>query len=200
MTNDKIETTFYRFYSEIRSFLSKLITSPIKAQPSNYLKERGFYRKKIIDLLIKKNVLERKESIKDKNDTEELQSPTYFVKYKVRKKDFEKKIHRIYSKYFEKNTIEEDGATGCCSIGSFNDISQPLFGGTPIKKNINEEIKKVIFTEEQFRYIQDTINTLNKSDIDEETTTFNIGSCGNYTANGLILKDKNGKKDPSYNR
>lgn len=202
------ETTFYRFYSEIRSFLSKLMKNPIKATPSKYLKERDFSKSKLISILMRKGILERHEEIKDQTDSE-YKKPTYIVHYKVKKKDFEKRIHRIYSKYFEKNVndnskkeVNEDGATGCSTIGSFNNVDVPLFGGTPLRRNINESETKrrVLFTEEQFKLIQNTINDVNAADVDEATTTFNIGSCGNYTANGLVLKTKNGKKDPSYNR
>ena len=92
------ETTFYRFYSEIRGFLSKLISDPIKAEPSKYLKDRNFRKTNLINILINKGIVERHESIKDQTNSD-AKNPTYIVKYKVKKKDFETKIHRIYSKY-----------------------------------------------------------------------------------------------------
>ena len=58
------ETTFYRFYSEIRGFLSKLISDPIKAEPSKYLKDR--------------------------NDVGEINA--YFAKYSAKVEKFNKEI------------------------------------------------------------------------------------------------------------
>lgn len=217
--NEQLETTFYRFYSEIRAFLSKLISEPIKAEPSKYLKDRHFGKTKTIDILLDKGILERKESIKDQTDSEDYKKPTYIVQYKVKKKNFETKIHRIYSKYFEKNlpekekTDEIDECTSCASAGGANgmEYTVPLFG-KPLKQNALYESKKkkknIYVTQRQFDYIQDTINDVNQGDIEcgcdcgleEATTTTNIGALGDYTANGLVLKTSDGKRDPSYDR
>ena len=99
------ETTYFRFMSEIRAFLSKLLKDPVKAQPSKYLKDRDITRKKLIDELLKRDVIERHEKILDPTNSDEKEAK-YVVKFKVHKKDFEKRIHRIYIKYFEKNINE----------------------------------------------------------------------------------------------
>lgn len=220
MSKDKeqLETTFYRFYSEIRAFLSKLISDPIKASPSKYLKDRDFGKTKIINVLLDKGVLERKESIKDQTDSD-LKKPTYIVKYKVRKKNFETKIHRIYSKYFEKNlpekekTEEIDECASCGSVGGANGMEYdvPLNANNLVRQHAlyeGEKKKKpkknIYVTQRQFDYIQDTINSINGGDmeigLDEATATTNVGAMGDYTANGLVLKTSDGKKDPCYER
>lgn len=106
---DKIqeETTYYRFMSEIRAFLSKLLKSPIKAEPSKYLKDRDFTRKKLIRELMSRSILERHEKILDSTNSDEKE-PKYTVMFKVRKKDFESRIHKMYIKYFEKNEPEKE--------------------------------------------------------------------------------------------
>lgn len=101
----ELETTYYRFMSEVRAFLSKLLKSPVDAQPSKYLKDRDFTRKKLIDELLKRDVIERHEKILDRTNSDEKDAK-YVVKFKVHKKDFEKRIHRIYIKFFEKNVNE----------------------------------------------------------------------------------------------
>lgn len=122
--NDLKDMTFYRFLSEIRSFLSKLTKDPIHAQPSKYMKDNGFSRTKMINDLIKKGVLERNEKILEPSKTgkEKVQ---YSVKFKIRKKNFETKIERYFIKEFEKNipskeTLDEcDGmAAGAGDAGS----------------------------------------------------------------------------------
>lgn len=99
------ETTYYRFLSEVRAFLSKLLKNPVDAQPSKYLKDRDFTRKKLINDLLSRDVIERHEKILDRTNSDEKEAK-YVVKFKVHKKDFEKRIHRIYIKYFEKNVNE----------------------------------------------------------------------------------------------
>lgn len=211
----ELETTFYRFYSEIRGFLSKLVSDPIKAEPSKYLKERGFNKTKIINTLIGKGIVERHETIKDQTNSE-VKKPTYVVKYKVKKKNFEVKMHRIFSKFFEKNLPEKnikeiDEATSCGGAGGANGMGYdvPLFGGNTIsQKHLNENIssdkkpKRIYITKKQFDYIQENINTINAGDVDleEATVTFSVGSIGNYTPSGLVLKTSDGKLDPCYNR
>lgn len=100
------ETLYYRFLSEIRAFLSKLVKDPIKAEPSKYLKDRNFNKTKTINVLIKKGILERHEKILDSTNSEETKAK-YVVKYKVKKENFEDKIKRIHSYYFEKNEPEK---------------------------------------------------------------------------------------------
>ena len=100
-----LETTYYRFMSEVRAFLSKLLKNPVDAQPSKYLKDRDFTRKKLIDELLKRDVIERHEKILDRTNSDEKEAK-YVVKFKVHKKDFEKRIHRIYIKFFEKYVNE----------------------------------------------------------------------------------------------
>ena len=99
------EITYFRFMSEVRSFLAKLLKDPIGAQPSRYLKNRGVTRKWLVDNLISREVLERHEKILDPTNSDEKKAK-YVVKFKVRKKDFEKRIYKIYIKKFENNVNE----------------------------------------------------------------------------------------------
>ena len=215
----ELETTWYRFYSEVRVFLSKLIKNPITAEPNKYLKDREFTKKKLIDVLMDKDVLERSEKILDSTNSDR-KKPTYSVTYKVRKKDFEKRVHRIYSKYFEKNLPEKpqeeiDESTSCGFVGGANGMEYDVLinGGTPIRRSIYEcdggktesksksaGRKRIRITSDQFKLIQETINAVTNGDLDEATTTSNIGAMGDYTANGLVLKTADGKRDPSYDR
>jgi len=106
------KTTFYRFLSEIKAFLRKLCEDPINAKPSAYLLERNFNRTKCINVLMKADILERKETVKDHTDSEEISEPTYNLSFKVKKTDFERKIKKLFIKYFEKNLNECEGGCG----------------------------------------------------------------------------------------
>lgn len=93
--------TFYRFLSEIRFFLSRLIKTPNIKKSSEFLEANGLSKKRLINDLMNIGVLERSEKIKDKTDSDEFVEAIYFVRYKVRKKNFERNIKRLFSRYFE---------------------------------------------------------------------------------------------------
>lgn len=101
------EVTYYRFLSEIKAFLGKLLANPIKAEPSKYLKDLGFTRGRIINLLMKRDILERNEKIltPDKTGAKKVK---YSVTFKVKKKNFERIMRRIYTRYFEKNLPQQE--------------------------------------------------------------------------------------------
>lgn len=109
------EITYFRFMSEVRAFLAKLLKSPIDAQPSKYLKNRGVTRKWLVDNLIKKDVLERHEKILDPTNSDEKKAK-YVVKFKVKKKNFERKIYKLYVKKFESNLNEEAELRSCANL------------------------------------------------------------------------------------
>ena len=262
----EVETTFYRFLSEVRSFLCKLIKDPIKAEPGKYLKDRNFNKTKLINSLIRRDVLERHEKILDSTNSDEKVAK-YTVKYKVRKKDFERRIYKIYIQYFEKNEPDKEekkvdesvfqnedemkkqilnsadgkvykerggikeceggaaaggdggalGGTSSFSVGAgttrgdmgydvpMGMMRRSIYGspkekekGKKVKpedilgKNITAEGKKprrIYITEEQY-------NIIMEDGAVGATSTTGVGSMGNFTANGLVLKTSDGKEDP----
>ena len=100
----KEETTFYRFYSEIRKFLENILKNPIKTKPSKYLEDRKFTKERLIKLLMNNNIIKRDEKIlvPGKDDVKHVQ---YSIKYTLKPESFNDKIEKIYKKYFG----EEDG-------------------------------------------------------------------------------------------
>lgn len=257
------ETTFYRFLSEVRAFLCKLIKDPIKAEPGKYLKDRNFNKTKLINSLIRRDVLERHEKILDSTNSEEKEAK-YVVKYKVRKKDFERRIYKIYIQYFEKNEPEKVnesvfkneeemkekilnspdgktykqrggikeceggaaaggdggslGGTSSFSVGGdttrgdmgydvpFGQVQRRSIYGSPKEKEKGKKIdptkilgktvtaegkkpKRIYITEEQY-------NIIMEDGAAGATSTTGVGSMGNFTANGLVLKTSDGKEDP----
>lgn len=158
-----MDTTFYAFMSNVRHFLSSLINDPINTKIPEYLKERGMSKPKLINILLKRDVIRRHEKIDDKD--KENGNVNYIVKYNVVRKQFERKLKRIYNKYFETkksslNDVEE--ATSCgASSGAF---VQPLFS-KPITRNItNESMKKnkrIYITEKQLDFLKEALATSN---------------------------------------
>lgn len=186
---------FYKFLSLVKYFLKKLLKDPINCDVDERLKKLGLNKKRLIEILIKRNVLERHEKIKSVDGKE-----MYFLKYKVRAKDFEKRIHRLYIRFCEKNTPNkknEDmtilsecdggcacgggeacagsagggGATSTTSIGSYQ-YDTPFLGHvrgvapSKARKKKKKKNKTVRITESQFRYIQECINAVTLGDKD----------------------------------
>lgn len=94
------EVTYYSFLSHIKSFLKGLLENPSSAKPDSLLLSKGLNRNKLIDLLLRRGIITRDESIDDKNEENNV---SYLVKYNIPKKNFDKKIKRLYTKIFEVN-------------------------------------------------------------------------------------------------
>lgn len=114
---NKKEVTYYQFYSNIQNFLSKLKTKPTSAEPSKLLKDNDFGKEKLIRVLIKRNILKRKESIKDPTNSDEKKAK-YYVKYTIIRDKFEDKMKKLYHDYFGKDILEECDCGGCDAGGA----------------------------------------------------------------------------------
>lgn len=152
-----METTFYAFQSNIRYFLNQLLKNPIDCKPNDFLTDRGFTKKKLINILLKRDIITRHEKIDDKDEN----NITYNVKYKVIRKNFERKLKRIYNKYFEKNEIDE---TTCCGASSGAFVT--ALNQEPIRRNMKESIenkkrKRIFITEKQMEMLKETLTTFN---------------------------------------
>ena len=101
------ELTFWRFFVEVKKFITELLTDPIHARPSVVLVSHGldndFLRKKLQD----ESVIIKSENIDEPHDeiTGKIES-RYYLSYKVPKKDFKKKLRRLYQKYVETSVNE----------------------------------------------------------------------------------------------
>lgn len=138
MLKKDLEMSEYKFYSNIKHFLSELLSSPTTAEVPLLLKQYGMSRSQLIKLLMANHIIERSTRIHDKDENGEPTPATMKVRYMVPKRDFEHKLKRLYIKLFERNLpqeqpIEEDGATSCDASGQF---VQPLFG--IVKRNFNK--------------------------------------------------------------
>lgn len=161
------DVTFYAFKSNVRYFLSSLLKDPIKAKINDFLSELGFTKQKLINILLKRDVIRRHEKIDDKD--KENGNINYVVKYNVVRKQFERKLKRIYNKYVESpkksenNDVEESTVCGASS----GQYSQPLFG-QPLRRSIYGESKiskrRIFITEEQFEMLKETLGTANAGD------------------------------------
>lgn len=166
-----METTFYAFQSNLRYFLSQLLKDPINCKVGEFFKKRNFKKKKLINILLKRDVITRHEKIDDRDKN----SVTYKVTYKVKRKSFERKLKRIYNKYFETPGTEIDETATCGGSSNSNGFSStgayvPPLTITPIERKIGENIendakKRIFITEEQFTSLKEALTMSNVGDI-----------------------------------
>ncbi|MCD8207111.1 MAG: hypothetical protein LUD72_04145 [Bacteroidales bacterium] len=131
---DEAEMTEYKFNSCIKKFLHDLLNDPTGATVPNALVLNGYRRSDLLKMLSSVGLIEREDRISDTNADGEYKPATMMVSYKVPKKNFDRKLKKLYIRMFETNLpqrVTEDGegcsagATNCDSSGQY---SQPLFG------------------------------------------------------------------------
>lgn len=170
------EITFFGFFSHIKNFLKQLLVDPLNADIDDYLKDNNLNRKELLNLLLTRNIIEKETKIDNKNGKDK-----FYVSYKIPKRNFERKIRRLYTSLFETNEINESlisetDCGGAMQAGGTNpdagQYTQPLG---------KVQRRKIYVTQEQ-------------SDFLKEMTTHDAG---NYQYD--VPLNFNNSKDPSYN-
>lgn len=154
------EMTEYKFTTHIRSFISQLLQDPVNAQPSELLKSKGLTRSFLINEMLKQGIILRDERISDKDENGEPKTATMMVKFRCPKKNFDRKIEKLYIRFFEKNllprkhsiqneeTLNEDGeggaVGGATSAASSGQFISPI--GTVHRRKMPSEIDETAST------------------------------------------------------
>ena len=144
----EMEMTEQKFHSNIRNFISQLLQDPVNAQPSNIFRENGLSRSVLLKYLLNSGILVRDERLSDRDENGEPKTVTMMVKFRCPKKNFDRKIQKLYIRLFEKNLpqrqihlrseeINEEGegcaVGGATSAASSGQFIQP-FGGVQRRK------------------------------------------------------------------
>ena len=144
----EMEMTEQKFHSNIRNFISQLLQDPVNAQPSNIFRENGLSRSVLLKYLLNGGILVRDERLSDRDENGEPKTVTMMVKFRCPKKNFDRKIQKLYIRLFEKNLpqrqihlrseeINEEGegcaVGGATSAASSGQFIQP-FGGVQRRK------------------------------------------------------------------
>lgn len=150
--NDEI--TFFGFLSNVKGFLKELLINPTTADVNDYLKRHGVERKALLDELLKRNIVNKETKIEEINGKDK-----FHISFKIPKRNFERKMKRLYSFLFEKNEItesvifEDGGATTCSGAmqggGSNPDAGQFI---QPIGK---VQRRKIYVTNEQYKMLKE---------------------------------------------
>lgn len=205
--NDDI--TFFGFLSNTKAFLKELLTNPLNADVNEYLTRHGMDRKTLLNVLMERGIVEKDTKIDETNGKD-----CFSVSYKIPKRNFERKMRRVYSSLFEKNEIQEStifedagGGPGCgtCMQGGglnpdegqyvqpFGKVQRRKMGG---KTEINDSVKrrKIYVTEEQAKILQE-MGTQDAGDYQYDVPfKFNGGNDPAYDHKNIMAKSFPRKK------
>ena len=95
------EVTFYKFFTEVKNFIQDLLDDPIGAKPSSFFSTHGISRSELLNKLLDRDIVTKKENITEPNDADGKITSRHSLQYKVPRKNFEQKINRLYSYFFE---------------------------------------------------------------------------------------------------
>lgn len=141
---DATKLTEYKFYNNVQRFLSELLKDPVGVQVPLLLRANNITRNHLLYLLNSNGIIKRTQKIRDKDSQGNPRVAKMVVKYSVPKKDFQKKMKRLFIDVMAKNTHEKDEKTlgecdcGGCAMGgepsgatsasASGQFVQPLFG------------------------------------------------------------------------
>ena len=145
--SDATKLTEYKFYNNVQRFLSDLLKDPVGAKVPFLLQANNIARNQLLYHLKSNGIINRYQKISDKDSRGNPKTARMIIKYSVPKKDFAKKMKRLFIDLVAKNVpekiekmISEDlgkdidecdcgGAMGATAVNeSMGQFSQPLFG------------------------------------------------------------------------
>lgn len=101
------KVTFFKFFTEVKNFIKDLLDDPIGAKPSDFFEKHGISKKSLLNKMMDKDIITKKENIDEPNDADGKMKSRHYLQYKVPRKNFEQKIKRLYSYYFENEKRKE---------------------------------------------------------------------------------------------
>ena len=163
------ELTFWRFFVEVKKFITELLTDPIHARPSVVLVSHGldndFLRKKLQD----ESVIIKSENIDEPHDeiTGKIES-RYYLSYKVPKKDFKKKLRRLYQKYVESKVNESFHTPNGLMIHD-NELGNDINMRGQIDQMLNSPLTMGVACDERApQYVKDAVKIYNDKIINKK--------------------------------
>ncbi len=97
------EVTFYRFFIEVKNYMKDLLNDPIEAKPSEFFSKHGISKSTLLNKLLERGIVNRKETIDEPTDADGNITSSHTLQYSIPRKNFELKLHRLYSYFFERS-------------------------------------------------------------------------------------------------
>jgi hypothetical protein len=101
-SQEEEEVTFYKFFVELKEFIKNLLINPFYAKPSDFFKNNGISRSVLLNRMLDRDIITKKETINEPYDSNGEKISKHTLSYSVPKKNFERKIRRLYTLFFEK--------------------------------------------------------------------------------------------------
>ena len=180
--------TEFRFNSNVTKFLHDLLVDPINADTNDLMKANGLDRNTLLKYLRDSGLVTSKQHINDKDENGNPKQATMKVRYAVPKKNFRRKLKRLYIRLFEENLPinEEDGGGGFISGGGdAGQFSQPLFSKPVKQKGYTEVMDEASTTQTVGNYQYDVPFAG-----DEETLARHNGEGGSVSINHMKESEK----------
>jgi 8-oxo-dGTP pyrophosphatase MutT (NUDIX family) len=132
METNKDEVTFYEFFVKVKGFLKELLNNPIEAKPDVFFRKQGITKGMLMNKMMDRDIIHKDEDIKEITDDDGNLKSYHHLQYKIPKKNFERKIRRLYMYFFENGKgkkITESAVNQCYSsvatyIFCFNEEGQ----------------------------------------------------------------------------
>jgi len=181
--NREYEMTEYKFYNNIKKFLADLLADPVNAKPTDILLKNKLTRSKLLKYLIGLGILERDNKLSDKDENGMPKNVTMLTKFKVPRKNLDRKLKKMWIRLFERNIPERkhntelneegEGATTADASGEF---VQPLFSVQRRKMPVEVEEATTTSTAGNYEYDVPFVG-------DEETLARKNGVGGSVSVN-----------------
>lgn len=105
--SDATKLTEYKFYNNVQRFLSDLLKDPVGAKVPFLLQTNNIARNQLLYHLKSNGIINRYQKISDKDSRGNPKTARMIIKYSVPKKDFAKKMKRLFIDLVAKNVPEK---------------------------------------------------------------------------------------------
>ena len=133
---EEMEMTEYKFYNNMKKFISELFDDPVNAKPSFILMNNGLTRSKLLNMMKSIGLIKVDYKISDKDENGEPKAATMLEKIKIpRSVNIDRKLKKMWIRLFERNVpprkhsngeLNEEGE-GALSADASGEILQPVF-------------------------------------------------------------------------
>lgn len=136
--------SFFTFFEEMKTFIYTLLTHPSEASLSFKMKANGLNKSGLIKMMIKRGIIEQDSTVGEtENEIGQTQAVIKTV-YRVPKKNFVRKMKRLYAQLFDKDSylndsddiISEDEVGGDMGFGgaTSSNVSSAAMYDVPLGK------------------------------------------------------------------
>lgn len=162
--SDATKLTEYKFYNNVQRFLSDLLRDPVGAKVPFLLQANNIARNQLLYHLKSNGIINRHQKISDRDSQGNPKTAKMIIKYSVPKKDFAKKMKKLFIALVAKNVpekIEKMITEDSYQYSPFRD-QLDLMKGSPLTMGVigHPEYRQ---TDEYAELINDEL----KKDIDE---------------------------------